>query len=403
MEMETQAPPAHTTEPRALCLRCLRPRRVCFCERLPELPSQTRVVFLQHLRERRMPIGTARMAHLSLPNSELRAGIDFETDERVQALCHEEGTFLLFPGPSAKDVRDLEPGELKTLVVVDGTWPLARKLIRVNPSLQALPRVMFHPERPGNYRIRKEPAEHCLATIEAVSEVLGHLEGDAERFRALLRPFDWMVDTQIALRDDRNGPSRYTKKKPRRPTPRQKVAAELQALCEPPAGGVLVYAESNPKPGSGGREREVTHLLAHRVGSGERFEALVRPEVLLDPSTPHHLELDPERILAGEQTQAALERWRAFLRPGDMIFAWGYFTRALLQPWAAAHRWEDLRPFAVRASKSKIGGIDEIAGPAAAREAWTAGRGGRRIRGLERIFDVMLRADPLETLQTPQG
>ncbi len=353
-----------------------------------------------------MPIGTARMAHLSLPNSELRAGIDFETDERVQALCREEGVFLLFPGPQAKDVTELSPGELKTLVVVDGTWPLARKLIRVNPSLQALPRVMFHPERPGNYRIRKEPAEHCLSTIEAVSEVLGRLEGDVPRFHALLRPFDWMVDTQIALRDDRDGPSRYTKQKPRRPSPRQKVAAELQALCVPPKGVVLLYAESNPKPESGGKEREVTHLLAVRVGengalTGERFEALVAPEVLLDPSTPHHLELPEERILAGVTAQEALARWRAFIRPGDTLCAWGYFTRALLQPWAPEHSWVDLRPFAVRASKGKTGGIDELAGPLAVTEAWTEGRGGRRIRGLERIWDALVRAEVLERVALP--
>jgi DTW domain-containing protein YfiP len=369
---------------RPLCLRCLRPERVCFCARLPVLETRTRVVFLQHTRERRMPIGTARMAHLSLPNSELHVGIEFAGDGRIDALCAEPGAFLLFPGPGAKEVTALSPGELRTLVVVDGTWPLARKLIRVNPGLQALPRVMFRPERPGNYRIRKEPAAHCLSTVEAVSEVLGRLEGDVERFHQLLRPFDWMVDTQLSCQAERRGPSRYKRHKPVRQSPAHKVAAALRARCE--AGLVLVYAESNPLPGTGGHGRELMHLVAERVGGGERFEAVLAPQQVLDPSTPHHLELPAEALLAGEPQDLALARWRAFLRPGEALCGWGYFTHALVAPHAPGHEWLDLRQSVVRALNRKAGGLDELAGPSAAQNPWARGRAGRRINGLREVL-----------------
>ncbi|HWE30412.1 MAG TPA: DTW domain-containing protein, partial [Polyangia bacterium] len=105
--------------PRPVCERCRRPTVVCFCAHLPQLPTRTRVLVLQHLRERRVGIGTARMAHLALPGSVMRVGIDFERDAVVQAtLAERAARYILFPGPGAVDVRDLDPAQPITLVVV---------------------------------------------------------------------------------------------------------------------------------------------------------------------------------------------------------------------------------------------------------------------------------------------
>src|SRR5579871_5910433 len=105
-----------------------------------------------------MPLGTARMAHLALSHSELYEGVRFEAHPTVAALIADPRTHVLFPGPGAKDVSELGGALPGTLLVLDGTWSLARKLLKENPALQRLPRVGFVPRRPGNYRIRKEPA-----------------------------------------------------------------------------------------------------------------------------------------------------------------------------------------------------------------------------------------------------
>ncbi|MBX5482562.1 MAG: DTW domain-containing protein [Myxococcaceae bacterium] len=389
-----QATRAH----RALCLRCRRPARVCYCAHIPSLQTRTHLVFLQHVRERRMPIGTARMAHLALPNSEFHVGIDFAGNERVSALVSEPGTFLLFPGPNARDLRDLREGELKSLIVVDGTWPLAKKLIRVNPALSRLPQLSFRPSRPGNYRIRKEPAEHCVATIEAVAEVLGVLEGDPERFQRMLRAFDAMVNTQLRLRAERTGPSRYAtvRPKPKKPPERVRVAESLRALGE---SLVLVYAESNPvKVSETERRQELLHLVASRPSTGERFEALMRPGAELAPSAPHHLELDAQEILAGEPRDVALARWRAFLRTGDVFAGWGYYAWALIKPeLEEGATFIDLRERLIRVVRKKLGGLDEAAGVTATDcFAGARGRAGRRLIALERVLERLLApaADP---------
>src|SRR5262245_58923987 len=108
--------------PRPVCGRCRRPLPACYCNHIPCLPTRTRVLLLQHPREHRTPIGTARMAHLALPGSTLRVGLDFASDPVVRAaLDGPRPAYLVFPGPGAADVASLPHDVEATLVVVDGT------------------------------------------------------------------------------------------------------------------------------------------------------------------------------------------------------------------------------------------------------------------------------------------
>jgi len=120
-----------------MCLRCRRPARVCYCAALPHLPTRTRVVILQHPRERDMPIGTARMASLCLPSAELHVGVRWSEHPALAAALADPARppILLYPGAGARDVlREPPPGPV-TLVVVDGTWSQARTVVRDNPIL----------------------------------------------------------------------------------------------------------------------------------------------------------------------------------------------------------------------------------------------------------------------------
>jgi len=196
-------------------MRCRRPELVCYCDAIAQLPTRTRVVLLQHPRERRTPIGTARMAHLALPNSALRIGLDFSADPEVRAaLDGPQPAYVVFPHPQAVAVADLPRDRPITLVVVDGTWWQAQKLLKLNPAVRALPHVAFTPRRPSEYRIRRQPAEHCVSTIEALAEVLDELEPEGGPFSRLLDPFRAMIARQIEFQtEDRGqgtGPRRRT-------------------------------------------------------------------------------------------------------------------------------------------------------------------------------------------------
>ena len=62
----------------------------------------------------------------------------------------------------------------RTLVVfiLDATWALGRKMLRLSPVLQALPRLMFTPAAPSRYVIKQQPHPACLSTLEATHELL---------------------------------------------------------------------------------------------------------------------------------------------------------------------------------------------------------------------------------------
>jgi DTW domain-containing protein YfiP len=82
------------------------------------------------------------------------------------------------------------------LVVPDGTWRKARKLLHLNPLLAALPRVMLAQGLQSRYRLRKAPMPGALSTIEAIVEALNSVEAP-NRFDALLAPFEALIDGQI--------------------------------------------------------------------------------------------------------------------------------------------------------------------------------------------------------------
>ncbi len=183
------------------------------------MPTRTRFVFLMHPKEyKEEKAGTGRLTHLCLPNSELHMGTGFDRHEEVQTLIADPGhhCVLLYPG---REARNLSQGELTTadlggrrLVVflLDATWPLARKMLRLSPSLQRLPRIMFTPSAPSRYVIKQQPQEGCLSTLEAVHELLLGLERSGldryERPEQLLGIFDRMQKFQIACAADPNRP-----------------------------------------------------------------------------------------------------------------------------------------------------------------------------------------------------
>ncbi len=288
------------------------------------------MVILQHPRERTVPIGTARMASLCLPNAELHVGIDWSgSPVLASALSDPRPAVLLYPGPGAIDVVHDPPRGPVTLIVVDGTWSQTRKVVRRNPELAALPRYAFSPPTPGEYRIRKEPDALCVSTIEALVHVLGALGGDPERCQAMLRPFRAMVEAQLACAS-RLHHGRGRKKRPQRP-PRPLVPAWVAAR----AGDlVCVVGEANAWPyrsveRATDHPDELVHWAAQRLATGERLELVLAPRNPLSPRTPAHLGLSAEVLLAGADVPDFLARWRAFLRDTDVLCAWGRYGTGL--------------------------------------------------------------------------
>jgi DTW domain-containing protein len=317
------------------------------------------------------------MAHLALPNSMLRVGVDFSDDRQVTGAL--DGAYLLFPGEQASDVRQLALAEPITLVVVDGTWSQARSLARRTPALAALPRIAFTPRRPSDYRIRRQPADFCVSTIEALAEVLSVLEGRS--FDALLDPFRAMVERQQGFALLKSG--RHQKKQKRRQERRtlaDRLAAEWPRL-------VCVHGEGNgwPVHHPDHQPPEVVHFLACRPSDGSLFDAVIAPRRPLAPLTAHHIDLPAERIMGGMSVDAWRASWDRFVRPDDVIVQWGnYYSKlACTDGLRLPSRRIDLRG-ELKEVRGQGGTLEEcIARMNAPVQALPiSGRGGRRLSAL---------------------
>lgn len=384
--------PARAFEPRAICARCRRPEIVCYCAHITPIETATHVVLLQHPRERDVPIGTARMASLCLPNSEIHVGVRWRGSATLARALSDptRPAVLLYPGEGAIDVvRDPPKGPV-TLVVVDGTWWQTKKVVRENPELAALPRYAFTPPSPSEYRIRREPNETCVSTIEALVHVLGALEGDPERFRALLAPFRAMVEAQLACAERFQG-GRLRHKRAPKPPRRPQVPAVLRERAN---DLVCVAGEANAWPYCGRQQGtvyqdELVHWVARRLGTGETFDVVVAPKNPVAPRTPAYVGLDEARLATGETLDELHARWRAFVRDTDVVCSWGRYATALFAS-AGGHLPEarlDLRQVARVFAKGKVGTIEEFVARAGVADTsrWASGRAGLRLAQVSSI------------------
>lgn len=172
------------------CPRCQVQAPDCICDAIPTLPTRTHILLIRHCKELNKASNTGRIAHLALPNSSL---YDYGTpDVRFDPhVLDEPGTMLLFPdGPPATTALP------SRLVVLDGTWGQARRMVQRLPALHHMPRFSLPPP-PARLRMRQPHLSEGMATLEAIAWALHTIEG-AHLSTPLLDLYDHM--TKLALR-----------------------------------------------------------------------------------------------------------------------------------------------------------------------------------------------------------
>lgn len=191
-------------EARPTCYECLRPAAHCYCGLITPFKAHCNILILQHPHERRKYYSTARLTQRALINSRLMRGLIFDPGSIERALGAQI-PYLLFPGADAIDCETIALDSSHTVIVVDGTWSEAGKVVRRNPFLSALPRISFNRPLRSNYRIRKQPRDHYLSTIESVGHLL-QLNATANPATNEIPPYDdlftgfsRMVERQLAF------------------------------------------------------------------------------------------------------------------------------------------------------------------------------------------------------------
>lgn len=341
------------------CYRCFRPQAHCLCSLITPVVNQTHVLVLQHKCERGHPFGTARFVRLGLANAEVRVVWPDAQRKFTTPPVLDEGLGLLYPGPDAVDLESLAPQDRpRQLVVLDGTWDDAKGLYQDNPWLLNLPHYCLHPASPSIYRIRREPSDTSVSTLEAILLALSILEPSTAGLDGLLGAFEKMIDEQLHCAETRSVPGSTNRfKKTRRREPR----AVPQEIRERFDDLVVAYGESVPWSG---RRRALVSLTAIRLGGGAVFEQFLAPPA--DASlTPDHIELmglTQENFRESIDAATLRQRWSQFSKPTDILVTWNVSTLALVRE-ALEHSSPCLflkAPF-TNVTGHKCGHLDDVA------------------------------------------
>ena len=188
----------------------MRPISTCICKYISPLKTKTRFIILMHPKEyKKEKNGTGHITNLQLKNSEIIVGVDFTNNSRVNNILAKENSssFLLYPGKDNFNLSVRKSEEINSFMgntpyifLIDGTWPCARKILKLSKNLQKLQRVSFDNKIKSKFIIKQQPESLCLSTIESVYTVLNLLkEAELEKCETkdFLIPFEKMIEHQL--------------------------------------------------------------------------------------------------------------------------------------------------------------------------------------------------------------
>lgn len=166
-----------------LCLVCRRRNRTCVCSKLKPFETTSRFIILMHPMEyKKEKVGTGRFSHLILKNSQVFVDISFDQNAAFLKTMHDPDfeTYLLYPGEQTIDLSSPDATarlgtRKKQFIIIDGTWPCAKKMVKLSTCLHALPRVSFNTTKVSEFKIKHQPMPGCLSTVESIHQVLQDL------------------------------------------------------------------------------------------------------------------------------------------------------------------------------------------------------------------------------------
>ena len=157
---------------------------------------------VMHRREYMLMSNSGHLAHKSLKNSKIIfRGHENKTpieNKNIQDPNYE--SFVLFPSSHPKTLSpNLSTKKPIQLIVPDGNWRQANKIIKSNPKLYTLPKVTFPIVKKSEYKLRVSPFDYGICTFEAIARAIGILEGKDHQ-KELEKIFYTFVERNLFVR-----------------------------------------------------------------------------------------------------------------------------------------------------------------------------------------------------------
>jgi DTW domain-containing protein YfiP len=144
---------------------------------LPTLEVSTRILIVQHVRERRKPTNTARLAHRMLAGSRIIHWPPQEGIFDASSLEDPETDYdLVFPREDAvtlsPNIARTTDGRSRCYVVLDGTWRQCSRMSRRVPRVREFRCLALPPGAPSIWEVRRQHDPRGLCTMEAIIRLL---------------------------------------------------------------------------------------------------------------------------------------------------------------------------------------------------------------------------------------
>lgn len=171
------------------------------CKYIKPVDTKTKFIILMHPKEfKKTKNGTGHFTKLSIKDSELYIGIDFTNHNRINNILNDTNNncYILYPSNDSIKLnkQSIDQANKKNVVfIIDSTWACSKKILRVSKNITNLQKISFEHQKSSQFKIKTQPNEYCLSTIESTLCVLELLEN--KKYNNFLLPFEKMVEYQL--------------------------------------------------------------------------------------------------------------------------------------------------------------------------------------------------------------
>ena len=161
------------------CAGCRLVPSHCLCDVRPIVPTRAGVCLLMADIEPLKPSNTGWLIADVVPDTFAFGWARTEVDPALLALLADPQwqPYVVFPGEFVapdRIVTEVQTAQVATgsmakrplFVLLDATWPEARKMFRKSPYLDALPVLSLHPEQLSRYKLRRSRRDDHFCTSE---------------------------------------------------------------------------------------------------------------------------------------------------------------------------------------------------------------------------------------------
>ena len=154
---------------------------------------------MQHHSEVHHAKNTVRLMRLVMPNMQVFVGETAEDFTGLQTYLTQttKPIYVVYPSETSQTASQCGAQADSIILLIDGTWRKAYKILQSNPWLLDYPAIHLEVEHASNYIIRKAKRPDSLSTLEATALLLSTLDPAADT-TPLFAAFDAMVQHRLS-------------------------------------------------------------------------------------------------------------------------------------------------------------------------------------------------------------